>query len=36
MYAPPREGDKVDEAALKNLIRAAVAVNLKGLKGKSR
>src|ERR1700686_4439912 len=24
------EGDKVDEAALKNLIRAAVALNLKG------
>jgi len=27
-----REGDKVDEAALKDLIRAAVAVNLKGKK----
>src|SRR5438876_10384104 len=27
------EGDKVDEAALKDLIRAAVALNLKGLKG---
>lgn len=25
-----REGDKIDEAALKNLIRAAVALNLKG------
>jgi hypothetical protein len=25
-----REGDKVDEAALKDLIRAAVALNLKG------
>jgi hypothetical protein len=24
------EGDKVDEAALKDLIRAAVALNLKG------
>jgi hypothetical protein len=31
-----REGEKVDEAALKNLIRAAVALNLKGLKGKSK
>jgi hypothetical protein len=32
------EGDKVDEAALKDLIRAAVAGNLKGLnlKGKSK
>jgi hypothetical protein len=32
------EGDKVDEAALKDLIRAAVALNvkLKGLKGKSK
>jgi len=29
------EGDKVDEAALKNLIRAAVALNLKG-KGKPK
>ena len=29
------EGDKVDEAALKDLIRAAVALNLKG-KGKPR
>jgi len=29
------EGDKVDEAALKNLIRAAVALNLKN-KGKSK
>ena len=29
------EGDGVDEAALKDLIRAAVALNLKGLKGKS-
>ena len=28
------EGDEIDEAALKNLIRAAVALNLKG-KGKS-
>lgn len=27
------EGDEVDEAALKDLIRAAVAINLKGLKG---
>ena len=27
------EGDKVDEAALKNLIRAAVALNLKGKGG---
>jgi hypothetical protein len=25
-----REGDKVDEAALKDLIRVAVALNLKG------
>jgi hypothetical protein len=34
-----REGEKVDEAALKDLIRAAVALNLsrqKGLKGKSK
>ena len=30
------EGDRVDEAALKNLIRAAVALNVKGLKGKSK
>jgi hypothetical protein len=32
------EGDKVDEAALKDLIRAAVALNLKGLnlKGKGK
>ena len=30
------EGDKVDEAALKDLIRAAVALNVKGLKGKSK
>ena len=30
------EGEKVDEAALKNLVRAAVALNLKGLKGKSK
>src|ERR1700726_2750350 len=32
------EGDKVDEAALKDLIRVAVALNLKGLslKGKSK
>src|SRR5579859_2565243 len=30
------EGEKVDEAAMKNLIRAAVALNLKGLKGKSK
>jgi hypothetical protein len=33
------EGEKVDEAALKDLIRAAVALNLKGkseLKGKSK
>jgi hypothetical protein len=29
------EGDKIDEAALKNLIRAAVALNLKG-KSKSK
>ena len=29
------EGDKIDEAALKDLIRAAVALNLKG-KGKSK
>src|SRR2546426_1463019 len=27
------EGDRVDEAALKDLIRAAVALNVKGLKG---
>ncbi len=31
-----REGDKLDEAALKDLIRAAVALNLEGLKGKSK
>lgn len=33
-----REGEKVDEAALRDLIRAAVALNLelKGLKGKSK
>jgi hypothetical protein len=32
-----REGDKVDEAALRDLIRAAVALNLEGgLKGKSK
>jgi hypothetical protein len=30
------EGEKVDEASLKDLIRAAVAHNLKGLKGKSK
>ena len=30
-----REGEKIDEAALKDLIRAAVALNLKG-KSKSR
>jgi len=30
------EGEKVDEAALKNLIRAAVAVNLERLKGLKR
>jgi len=32
------EGEKIDEAALKDLIRAAVALNLglKGLKGKSK
>ena len=30
------EGEKVNEAALKELIRAAVALNLKGLKGKSK
>src|SRR5580698_326879 len=30
------EGEKVDEAALKDLIRAAVAQNLKGLKGKNK
>src|SRR5881396_2662644 len=30
------EGDQIDEAALKDLIRAAVALNLKGLKGKSK
>ncbi len=28
------EGDKIDEAALKDLIRAAVALNLKGQSGK--
>jgi len=31
-----REGEKVDEVSLKNLIRAAVALNLKSLKGKSK
>jgi hypothetical protein len=30
------EGEKVDEAALKDLIRAAVTLNLKGPKGKSK
>ena len=30
------EGDKVDEAALKDLIRAAVALNLLNLKAKSK
>ena len=30
------EGDKVDEAALKDLIRAAVALNLEGKKAKSK
>ena len=30
------EGDKVDEAALKDLIRAAVALNLLSAKGKSK
>jgi hypothetical protein len=30
------EGDKVDEAALKDLIRAAVALNIEGLKAKSK
>jgi hypothetical protein len=31
------EGDKLDEAALKDLIRAAVALNLKGqIKSKSK
>ena len=30
------EGDKVDEAALKNLIRAAVGLNLLNLKAKSK
>ncbi len=30
------EGDKVDEAALKDLIRAAVALNLKGKKSKPK
>jgi len=30
------EGENVDEAALKDLIRAAVALNLKGLKGKRK
>ena len=29
------EGDKVDEAALKDLIRAAVALNLKGKTSRS-
>jgi hypothetical protein len=31
-----RERDKIDEAALKNLIRAAVALNLLNLKGKNK
>lgn len=31
-----REGDQVDEAALKNLIRAAVALNLLNLKDKAK
>src|SRR5437879_554624 len=30
------EGEKVDEAALKDLIRAAVALNVKGLKGQNK
>ena len=30
------EGDEVDEAALEDLVRAAVAVNRKALKGKSK
>jgi hypothetical protein len=30
------EDEKVDEAALKELIRAAVALNLKMLKGKAK
>ncbi len=30
------EGEKVDEAALKELIRSAVALNLKGLKSKGK
>jgi hypothetical protein len=30
------EGDQIDQAALKDLIRAAVALNLKGLKGKTK
>ena len=30
------KGDKVDEAALKDLIRAAVALNLKGLDLKNK
>ena len=30
------ESDKVDEAALKDLIRAAVALNLEGLKGQNK
>ena len=30
------EGDKIDEAALKDLIRAAVALNLKGLNLKAK
>jgi hypothetical protein len=30
------EGEKVNEAALKDLIRAAVAINLQGLKAKSK
>jgi hypothetical protein len=31
-----REGEKIDEAALKDLIRAAVALNLLSAKGKSK
>ena len=30
------EGEKIDEAALKDLIRAAVALNLLNVKGKSK
>jgi hypothetical protein len=30
------EGEKINESALKNLIRAAVALNLRALKGKSK